>query len=306
MGILGRNYDPAISQGGQWLLSDTQGGGFSIFNNTWYVSSSLGNDNNSGSQASPYATIAKAASVASANDTIIVGPGTYADAIVGNLSGLRILGAGTSVKSVVWKTGVADSTNLKANATNIEVAGIYFQPPVYSADATCAAIQLSNAGYLNVHDCRFQGQTTSYNAIYSAVETSDNVSIVNNDFEYMNTASHGAAILTLASGGLSYSDWKIIGNKFSSCVSNLVLAGARVAGIYANHFGSAGITSAGVEGAVTTTQINLSGTSSGANQVHGNYLGGTYSSVGGYTVGAAGDDWSGNFNIAGITTANPT
>ena len=302
--LLGRNYDPAIITGGKWLLSDIVGGGFSIYGNTWYVNGTTGANANEGSQAFPFGTITYALAQASAGDTIIIGPGTYSEAVTVSLAGVRLIGAGTSVKRVVWTSGT-DTTSCAITAQSVEIAGIYFKVPVESANAASASISLSNASYAYIHDNRFQGQTGSFNAIYSAVENSDNVTIANNDFEYLNTASNGAAILTLAAGGLSYSDWMIINNKFSSCVKCIVLAGARVAGIFRNHIGYAGITAAGVEGNVMTSGIVLSGTSSGANMVHGNYLGGTYTNGGGYTAGTAGDDWAGNFNIAGITAANP-
>jgi hypothetical protein len=46
---------------------------------TWYVAPS-GSDSNPGTSAAPFATIQKAADVASAGDTVIVRPGTYAGA----------------------------------------------------------------------------------------------------------------------------------------------------------------------------------------------------------------------------------
>ncbi len=123
----------------------------------------------------------------------------------------------------------------------------------------------------------------------------------------MNTASHGAAIRGIDAGTSEYSDWKILGNKFSSCVLAVSLAG-RVCLVQGNHFAQEGVNASGTIASVTTTKLSLFGTTgsgTGANLVHGNYFGGTYSAAGGYIVGSTVDDWSGNFVIAGITTANP-
>lgn len=270
----------------------------------YFVDGTNGSDSNSGlSGTTALKTIAAAATVAAANSTILVFPGTYTEAAITiSVAGVRILAMGTNPKSTVW-TSATDVTSLVIGAQNIEVAGFYFKPPTYTADATVASIKLSNAGYANIHNNRFQGQTGSYNAIYSAVANSDDVTIANNDFIYMNTLTSGAAILGVEAGGLSYSNWSIIGNTFESCVTAVNICG-RVCKVYDNHFGINGITALGAGAAVCTLALDLSGTSSYGNMVHGNYLGGTYSSSL-YKVGASGDDWAGNFNIAGITAANP-
>ena len=260
-----------------------------------------GNDGSSKTQAMK--TITAAVAAATVDSVVLVLPGTYTEAVTVSTAGVSIIGLGASVKDVIW-TSATDTKTCALSAANCEVAFIYFKPPTYTAGIP-ASIALSNAGYAYIHDNRFQGQTGSWNAIYSAVENSDNVIIANNDFAYMNTLTNGAAIKTVAAGGLSYSFWKIIGNTFTSCVTNIILAGARICLIQGNNFAVNGVTALGVEGAVTTMGINLSGTSSGANMVHGNYLGGTYG-VSLYVVGTAGDDWAGNFNIAGITAANPS
>jgi hypothetical protein len=252
-------------------------------------------------------TIKAAVAVAAANSVILVAPGTYTEAAITiSVANVHIIGLG-SLKQIVVSSAT-DVDTITITSSGCEIANIYFRPPVNTSPSTTfhASIVLNNAPYTNIHDCRFQGQANSVVAIYSATDNgSDNVTIANNVFAYMNTATYGSAINCVETLGFNYSSWKVLGNFFTSCVKNLVLP-SRVSLIQGNNFGSAGITSAGAEGAVTTTGCNLSGTNSGANQVHGNYLGGTYSSAGGgYTVGTAGDDWAGNFNIAGITAANP-
>lgn len=273
----------------------------------WFVDGVNGNDGAVGmSMNAPLKTIKAANAQAQANDVIIVLPGAYTDVITVTKSGLHIIAVG-ALHSTSW-TSVTDTIScLISGASQVEIAGFYFKPPVYSAGAP-ASIQLANAPYANIHNNRFQGQTGSYYAIYSPVCNSDNVTIANNDFEYMNTASHGSGIYCIEAGGLSYSDWVIKGNKFSSCVTAVYLNG-RVCLVQGNHFAQEGINASGSVASVTTTKLSLagvSGTSSGANLVHGNYFGGTYSAAGGYIVGVTVDDWSGNYVIAGITTANPS
>ena len=314
--LLARDYNSPVKYGAKWLPSDIAGGGTNIYGNAWYVNATTGSDSNAGTTVnSPTKTIAAAVALASANDTIVIGPGTYTENVTVSLAGLRLIGAGTSVKQVIWTSTdggtAATAYSLSLSAANCEVAGIYFKVPAYVSSAGVCSINLSNASYANIHDCRFQGQTTSYAAIYSAVENSDNVTIARCDFTYLNTASHGVGIYTLASGGLSYSFWKIENCNFSSCVTNILLAGARLAVIKGNVFDVVGVNASGTIGTVTTLGIELDGTSSGGNQVHANYLNGAYSSTL-YKVGVSGDDWSGNYAIgggtgvaAGVTTANP-
>lgn len=243
-------------------------------------------------------------------DVVLVMPGTYTEAAVtASVAGIRIIGLGTRAKEVIW-TSATDVKSLTLAANNIEVAGFYFKPPVYTASASVTSIALSSANYAYIHDNQFQGQTGSYNAIYSAVCNSDNVTIANNEFMYMNTLTYGAAILGLEAGGLSYSGWNIVNNIFNSCVTSVNING-RVCYVAGNTFSVAGITALSAGGTVCTLSLDLSGTSSYGNMVHGNYLAGAYTATL-YKVGAAGDDWSGNFAIgggtgvaAGVTTANP-
>lgn len=273
----------------------------------WFVDGTNGNDGATGhSMATALKTIGAANARVAANDVVLVFPGTYTESVSCTVSGVRFIAMSTTPNAVKWQ-GATDATCLTLGASNTGAYGFRFTPPVQSAGAP-AAIKLSGANYAKIIGNRFQGATNSYYAIYSPTCDSDNVIIENNDFEYMNTATHGSAIYCVEAGGLSYSDWIIRGNKFSSCTRAIYLNG-RVCLIADNHIAQAGITAAGaVNTNVTTTKINLqgaTGTSSGANQVHGNYFGGTYSHAGGYTEGASGDDWSGNYLIAGLTTALP-
>lgn len=269
----------------------------------WYVNSVTGSAANDGkTPATALATIAAAVALAAAGDTIYIS-GSFSEAVTVTLAGLSLIGSGTCPKGAIW-TSATDTVCLTINAERVVVENIYFKPPAYTASRATSAITLSSASYAKIRKCRFQGQTGSQIAIYSPVCNSDNVEISDNEFRYMNTSTYGAAILGVEAGGLSYSAWRILRNVFSSCVIAIDING-RLCDIQGNTIAYAGIAATGAGGNVLATGIDLSGTSSYANQVHGNYLGGTYS-AGLYKVGATGDDWAGNYTIAGLTTANPS
>lgn len=274
-----------------------------VFGDVYFVDSANGSDENDGtSLANAFATIAVAVAAAVAGDTIYI-RGSFSEAVTVSVAGLRILGLGTTPKQAQW-TAANDAVCLTIAAEHVEVRNIYFRPPAYAADRGTCAIKLSNAGHARIVGNRFQGKTGSQAAIYSPVCNSDNVHIVGNEFYYLNTATYGAAIKGVEAGGLSYSGWLIKDNVFNSCVTAIDING-RCCQIQGNTIAYAGIAATGAGGNVLAMGIDLSGTSSYGNQVHGNYLGGTYGS-GLYVVGATGDDWAGNYNIAGITAANPT
>ena len=115
-----------------------------------------------------------------------------------------------------------------------------------------------------------------------------------------------AAILGVEAGGLSYSGWVIRDNIFQSCVTAINING-RACTITGNTIAEYGINAAGAIAAVLALGIDLSGTSSGANCVWNNQLGGTYNATL-YKVGASGDQWAGNRNVisGGTTAANPS
>lgn len=277
-----------------------------------FADSANGNDGNDGSSPRhPVASLTRAVALADAGDTILA-RGSFSEEVTVSVAGLKIIGAGTRPKECQW-TGAADATCLTISANYVEVDNIYFKPPAYSA-GTPAAIKLSGANHAFIHHCRFQGQTASHNAIYSAVCNSDNVEISDCEFHYMNTPTYGAAILGVEAGGLSYSGWRILRNAFFSCVTAVNING-RVCLVEGNRFMEYGISAAGAVAAVCTKALDLSGTSSGANCVTGNIMAGDYDSDSGlYTPGTSGDCWMGNFaddvsetevDATGLTVAVP-
>jgi len=280
------------------------------FGKTYYVSSTSGVSGNDGmTWLTALSTIAAAVALAVAGDTIVI-RGSFTEAVVIAVSqtGLRIIGDGTGPNQAQW-TAATDAVCLTINSTDVLVANIKFRPPVYSA-GTPAAIVLGGASYTTIVGCRFQGKTGSYIAIYSPVCDSDNVKIYRNQFIYMNnvTTVYGSAILGVEAGGLSYSSWEIVGNYFDAPVEGLNING-RGCLIKDNVFMTNGLKADNSMGVVTGSAgskkaIDLSGTSSNSNMVTGNVLGGTYSATL-YAASAGNDVWAGNFNIAGITAANP-
>ncbi len=268
-----------------------------------FVDSVIGNDGNKGnSPFRPKATIANAAAAAQVGDTIFIA-GSFTEAVTVSLAGLRIIGLGTGPKMAIWDAA-ADAVNLTISANYVQIENIYFRPAAY-ASGTPAAIQLGNANWARIIGCIFQGKTASRLAIYSPVCNSDNVEISDCEFRYMNTSGQGKAIFGVEAGGLSYSGWRILRNYFTSCVTAIDING-RVCLIKDNVIAEYGINAAAAVAAVMTLGIDLSGTSSGANCVTQNQLGGTYSSTL-YKVGVSGDQWAGNYNAlaGGLTAANP-
>jgi hypothetical protein len=273
------------------------------YGDVWYVDTATGTSGKSGkSWSQAKATFAQALALAAAGDTIAV-RGSLSEAAVITLAGLKIIGCGTGPNQAVW-TGAADAVCLTINAENVLVENIKFRPPARTSGSP-AAILLGGANYAIIRGCRFQGKATSYYAIYSPVCNSDNVTIEGCEFIYMNTATYGAAILGVEAGGLSYSAWKIRRNVFNSCVTAINING-RICEITDNVIMEYGINSSSAVAAVLALGIDLSGTSSGANAVTRNQLGGTYNATL-YKIGASGDQWAGNFNglTGGVTADNP-
>ena len=241
---------------------------------SYFVDSVNGIDTNNGKNwGAAFKTITAAAAIAVAGDIILM-MGSFNEAVTLSQIGVSIIGIGTGPHQATW-TAPADGVCLTVSATDALIRNVKFRAPAYSA-GTPAAIQLGGAGYARIQQCRFQGQAGSYNAIYSPVCNSDDVEISDCEFLYMNTLTNGSAILGVEAGGLSYSNWKILRNSFNSCVTAINING-RMCLVQGNHVAVNGITALGAGGAVCTLGIDLSGTSSYGNMVHGNYLGGTYS-----------------------------
>lgn len=283
----------------------------------WYVDSVLGSAAYDGkSWGAAKATIAQAYALAAAGDTIYMS-GSFNESVTCTKSDLHFICNDDVTKECIW-TAATDTFCLKISATNVRVQGIYFRPPVYTADATTlAAILLgTTASYAQIVGNRFQGQTASYNAILSPAVGADNVLIAGNEFMYLNTDTYGTGIRGVSTGGFAYSGWRILNNIFNSCVTAIKL-NARCCTIAGNTVLEYGVKPAtAAVASVLAMGIDLTSTSGGgggANQVVANYLDGAYSATL-YKVNAdvaGSDNWNGNYCIAGtgatagLTFANP-
>lgn len=273
------------------------------------VDSVNGVDTNPGtSWGAPLLTIQAAVDLAVAGDIILI-QGSFTEAVTVATAGIALIGVGITPKDACIWTAAADADCLSITSEHVLVQNIYFRPPAYSADRTTCAIKISGANYLRVRGCRFQGKTGSQAAIYSAAANSDNVTIEDCEFHYMNTATYGAGIRGVNAGGVQYSGWQILRNVFHSCVTAIKLS-CRVSTVAGNTIAEYGINPAGAIAATLALGIDLAGddsTNSGANAVWGNQLGGTYDATL-YKVGATGDQWAGNYNVltGGLTAANPS
>ena len=181
-----------------------------------------------------------------------------------------------------------------------------------------AAIQLgvatnNAASYTQIKGCRFQGKSGSYMAVYSPCPQSD-VKIDGNEFIYLNnvTTVYGSAIVGVQDATPNaFTSWVIRNNNFKAPAQGIKMAGRNCV-IEGNNFAVNGVKADATLGAVTGSagskkMIDLRGAGheAGCNDVHGNFLGGAYNNTL-YFQGYSDDDWAGNFNIAGITTALPT
>jgi hypothetical protein len=256
-----------------------------------FVDSVNGNNGNDGhDRRRAKLTIAAAVAVAEAGDTIIC-EGSFSEAVVVAVAGLRIIGAGPTPNRCIW-TAAADAVCLTINGVaDCRVENIRFRPPAYSAGTPAAISLASGANYTQIVNCRFQGQTGSYFGIKST--GADNVQIVDCEFKYLNnvTTVNGTAIATTAGDA---SGWVIKGNRFDSNIIDLD-AQLRHSFVIDNYFTGGGLAAAGTSSATLTTKcVDISGAATGFNTVTGNYFGALYHADGGLFGGGTSDQWSGN------------
>lgn len=257
----------------------------------WFVSSLTGSDGNNGeSPRHALATIAAAVAKAGAYDTILA-LGSFSEAVVVAVAGLKIINAGPTPNCAIWTAG-ADEVCLTINAVaDCHVEGFRFRPPAYSAGTPAAISLVAGAHYTVIKGNRFQGKTGSYYGIKAA--SCDNVKVLDNEFKYLNnvTTVNGTAIASTAGDG---SGWVIEGNKFDSNIIDVDVQ-LRHSTIRNNTFTGAGLAAAGTVSATLTTKVlDISGAATGYNLVTGNYFGALYHADGGLFGGGTGDQWSGN------------
>ena len=171
--------------------------------------------------------------------------------------------------------------NILFNMVDSNAAGIEICRNAASGDSE------RDASHTQVRGCKFAGAGVgircgvagTFTEIPNHVRIEDNI-FIDNTFAIR--------------GAIQGQRWSIRDNEFQANTNHIVCPlGASF--IYRNIFG-----------AFTTDAIELPG-GQGLNIVTMNYLSGTYSSAGGYTVANANDEWAGNFNTlsGGITVVDP-
>jgi hypothetical protein len=273
----------------------------------YFVDSVNGAADHSGLKAvQPMATVAAAVAACAAGDTIFI-KGSFSEAVTCAKAGVRFIGIGTGPNEASWTmvSGTNSTTDgwcLKINANGVLVENIKFRPPAYKSAGVPTGIYLdASAAYSVIRNCRFQGRTGSYKAVYGVTPV-DNITIEGCEFIYMNTATHGCAIYMPAATGLACSNWQIKNCVFNSCLADIDIDG-RTCLLEGNKHFIDGLKADGTfASAVTGQAIDLSGTDTGANVVTKCTLGGTYN-LATYKPGAGGDTWMGNYCSIVVTVA---
>jgi hypothetical protein len=271
----------------------------------WFVDSVNGEDSNSFGKTWSKAlkTITEAVGRAAAGDTIYL-KGSFDEAVKCDLAGVRFVGIGTGPNEATWTAPtVAASYCLKMAAQSIRAENIKFRPVAYTTSGVPSGVLLdTGASYSQIIGCRFQGKAGSYKAIYSPVPGTDNLLIKGNEFLFMNTATHGGAIVGVEAVGAAYSGWRILDNLFMSCITDIDI-GARGFLVKGNVFPLGGIDATGsLSATITAKVIDLSGTDTGGNVVTGNMFDGEYDTDL-YVPGTTGDCWVGNTAMIEATDA---
>ena len=300
---------PVLPAGFHTGSSVPNGGSTVRANKHFWVNGNLGGDGNDGlSPNKPLLTMAAAFAQVGSGDVIhlngkiteqlvtpagvfdvtVVGEGTrprHPDAHTSNngYSGARWSGSGL--------------TAAKANVRVIQQGWVFSNILFDAVDANAACIELVrnaltgdsewDASHTSIIGNRFSGAGKGIRSGATALaEVVNHVLVEGNRFDTNTYGIHAAVISNY---------WTIRGNEFRNC-TNSVVADLGYAFIHDNIFG-----------AFTTDSLELAGSSDGKNIVTKNYLSGTYSSSGGYTVSDATDEWAGNFNglSGGITVSDP-
>ena len=275
----------------------------------WFVDATNGSNVDGKSPKRAFTTMAQAFSVLKSGD-IIYFVGKVQEQLVTpvNVFDVTIVGCGNSPRHadsapVGGNTATAQwgapSTGTAAQATvRVLQQGWRFINILFTAiDTNAACIELvrdagagdleRDASHAQILGCRFSGAGKGIRAgATSYAEVVNHVKVEGCRFDTMTYGIHTAIISNY---------WTIKGNEFRDNTNHIV-ADVGYAFIYENIFGK-----------FTTDAIELPGASIGYNVITKNYLSGTYSSAGGYTVSDATDEWAGNFNglAGGITVSDP-
>jgi hypothetical protein len=251
----------------------------------WYVHKTLGADKNDGlTWASALATIAAAVSAASAGDIIRI-HGTFTEVVVSAKDSLTIIGEG-DYRSV-WMEAAAGNTLLTLTGKDWYLGNFRMRIPTTGG----IGINMSASDYTIIDNLNFQGRGGSLQAILN--NGGSQCKILNSVFQYLNTATNGAAIL-----GQTYTaipaGWEIAGNTFHSNLRHILMT-MRQSFIHDNLFQEIGLDNDNTD-LTATTKLNLAPVDGGQyNTVTRNIMQGDYSITGGYKA-ATNDNWFGNIS----------
>jgi hypothetical protein len=205
--------------------------------------------------------------------------------------------AGGEISASTWMAPATGAVVGKANVRVLQ-QGWKFENILFAMEsATAAGIEIvrdagagnaeRDASHTHVLGCKFAGAGVGIRGGVAGLftEIPNHVVIEGNVF-IDNTYAFRSEI--------QCQRWSIKYNEFQANTNHIV-AQLGASFIYENIFG-----------AFTTDSIELPG-GQGLNIVTKNYLSGTYSSAGGYTVANANDEWAGNWNTiaGGITVVDP-
>jgi hypothetical protein len=262
-----------------------------------YIDGTNGADTNDGlTWASAYKTIQAAVTAASAGDTLLM-IGTFTEQVTCSKQ-LSFIGAGKTVNDCVWMEVAAGNTLLTLTGKGCLIQNIRFRIPTTGG----IGINMAASDYTIIQGCHFQGRAGSYYAIYN--NGGSQCQILDNVFEYMNTATYGTAIL-----GYTYTafpaGWIIARNIFHSNLKHISMI-MRQSQIVDNIFQTLGLAADNTSALTATTQIDLSGTGGQLNYITRNSFGVTCSHANGFVESASNDNWKGNYAAGALNTATPS
>src|SRR5271157_2673438 len=273
----------------EWVIANSFGPG-----EIWYADNTTGTDAGAGtSWATATKTIEEAVLKASSGDTVFI-LGSFNENVTLATTAIRLIGVGSTTAQSLW-TAPTDNVCLTITAPDCVVKNIRFRPPAYGSGVP-AAISLSGAWQTIIDGNRFQGRSGSWYAILTDGNNA-NVRVINNDFDYMNTASHGTAIKGTGYTVGENSGWLIDGNRFGSDAYHIVCR-FRQSVIQNNTFSAYGLKADNSMGAPTTC-IDISGSAYGANLVTKNTFGTPYTTA--LYTSAVNDSWVGNYTYSSVT-----
>src|SRR3990167_8424603 len=278
----------------------------------WFVDTAYGGNGNGKSPKTAFSTMQNAFNHIASGDIIyFVGKVTEQLVTPVEVFDVSVIGCGNRPRhadstpvsgNYAAATWAAPASPVAAQALcRVLQQGWRFVNILWAGSAGCASLELvrnaasgddeRDASHTEVLSCRFAGVASTDSGIKfgstSYTEIVNNVLIKDCEFQ---GCAHG---INEHSASLQFR-MRVEDNRFQANTNHIVVGGYN-AMIIRNIFG-----------AFTTDSVKLTG-GTGANIVTMNYLSGTYSSVGGYTVANANDEWAGNFNslTGGITAADP-